>query len=343
MITPEEFVSTPVGWRVVDELQRRVVLSLSDDWKDWREIDENFRNYLGEVPELLGRMTEGELWQIVVEAAIDIDGGVLCDCPNHECVEFFSVDGSQGMLSKPWSNPWDLDIADAILNSEASSWWSDHWDRREQVCLVEGAPTGRGEFKPRNMALTPDEVNLWTSSVLEDRVSTEEGYIAADSLRGMFEGEFDNWRYYVVNMNPSKPVYEIDSQAAWVELCEYAPVVMPKYQYRGYVEPDWARVAERWSGVHVSVNGLISCLNVEVPTSAGLAMMAHWVYERTAWLEWVVASFEQLPNIPGHTRAPRPPRPPHVQAMIDKRSPLPPPTMLPNDFLSSSGYERADQ
>lgn len=343
MITAEQFVSSPLGERTVDEIQRWVVLSLSDDLKDWREMDENFRDYLDEVPKLLDRMSEGILWEIVVEEAINLDGGVLCDCPNHECVEFFSLD----MRRDDWSKSWELDVADAILSSKASSWWSDSWDKRNQVCLVEGAPTGPGEFKPRNMSLTPDEVNLWTSSALQDRASTEEGYVSADGLRSLFGDYFDTWRYYRVEMEPSKPVYEIDCQADLAKLCEFAPLTMPKYQYAGYVEPDWARVAEKWSGVHVTVNGLISCLNVEIPTSAGLAIMAHWIEERTAWFEWAVTGFERLPDLPGSTRMPRSPVPPRLEeitgrvplASMQRRIPSPPTLNdLPGTLPNESGY-----
>ena len=334
MLTPEQFVATPLGDRVVQEIERWVVLSLSDDPKDWHEMNENFRQHVDDVHQLLARMTEAELWEIVEEEAIDVEGGVLCDCPQHRCVEFCPAEGWHSR----WFKPWSLDVADAILQCEASAWWADAWDRRSQVCLVERAPTCPGEFTSRNRALSPPEVVLWTSSAVQDRPSTEEGYIASDYWRSMFENELESWRYYNIDINPTKPVYEIDSQSDWARLCEFAPVVMPKYQYSGYVEPDWARVAKEWSGVHVTVNGLISCLNVEVPTSSGLAMMAHWLYERTAWLEWSVTGFEQLPDVPGATRMPRSPVPPRLREVAGRVPLIPPATDLNDDLPSVSVY-----
>ena len=334
MITPEQLVLSPLGDNIVREIQRRVTLSLSDDPKDWHEVGENFQDYLGEVPKLLGRMTEGELWEIVVDGAIDIQVGVLCDCQDHVCVEFYPADG----WTSPWSGKWFQDVAEEILNCQASAWWSAPRDERQQICLVEGIPTGPGEFKPRNMALSPKEVLLWTSSRIGGRPSSEEGYMASRSLGNLFGNEFASWKYYRVQVEPTKPVYEVDSQQDWATLCEYAPVKMQKYQYAGYVEPDWARIAKQWSGIHVTVNGLISCLNVEVATSAGLAIMAHWIYERTAWLEWVVSGFEPLEDIPGSTRKPPEPIPPRLQEIID-RAPSPPSfSDLPDDLPSVSGY-----
>lgn len=336
MLTPEQFVATPLGDRIVQEIVRWVELSLSDDPKDWRQMDENFHRHIDDVHELLAKMTDAELWEIVEEEAFDLEGGVLCDCPQHQCIDFYPAEGWRGQLFRPWS----VDVADAILQCEASDWWSDVWDRRAQVCLVEGTPTGPSEFNLRNMALCPTQVLLWTSSKIPDRPSSEEAYIA--KLSDSFNDDgFESWRYYKVNLNPSKPVYEIDSQSDWAELCEFAPVVMPKYQYSGYVEPDWTRVAEQWSGVHVTVNGLISCLNVEVPTSSGLAMMAHWLYERTAWFEWPVASFERLLDVPGATRMPRSPVPPRLREVADRvLAPPNPPIDLDGDLPTFSGYGR---
>ena len=60
------------------------------------------------------------------------------------------------------------------------------------------------------------------------------------------------------------------------------------------IEPEWAAVAHRLDGVHLSVAGLIAAQGVPVAGTDGLRMLWGWDTESTAWLNWRVIRTQQI-------------------------------------------------
>lgn len=213
----------------------------------------------------VNELTEGDLLKLVSEAALRVSGDAHLDLPP-------AADEAPTRA--------ELELARLILESPASSWWEQPWQSRTQIWTEigrHGPPTA----SISGLAPGKPPAKLWTSSEIPGIGSAwtpiaVSGVIAASPI-----GVGRNWE---VSLNPSKEVFEIDSHQDWVDLC----LVAPKRDADGFIGPDWSKIAESWSGVHLTLSGLIAAQGVSYSTDSGPTMLRGWDAESTAWLEWCV-------------------------------------------------------
>ena len=284
MLTPEQLALSPVGRRILDEIAYYVVqvVSRSDDVSLWNRLRPRLADYLGEVPHALSGLDEGDFMGIVFQSAVEVSDLA------YRYSGFVTIPAYETRSPNP--SETDLEMAEQVLRHPATQWWSEPWKGRLQVLggeeEIQGLRTRElGDFlqgKPKAIFFTSSAVEGLTSAYEVAAVSAEVDYWQFD----------DDFQYYGLDLAPSRPVFEIDSLEDWVRLCEFAP----SNTHTGVVHPKWQRVAEKWSAVHLTTSGLITCQGVPVETSAGKALLHGWDIERTAWLEYAVKSWEILPK-----------------------------------------------
>ncbi|MDZ8201772.1 hypothetical protein RZO50_09595 [Microbacterium sp. SSW1-59] len=93
---------------------------------------------------------------------------------------------------------------------------------------------------------------------------------------------------------PSHRVYEIDGVQAWVELCRQHPLSVTAsrrhewFRVTGrdgaWVQPDWAAVARKYDGVHLTVAGYLTAATQLIDVGDDLAtIVAGWAPDSTYW------------------------------------------------------------
>jgi len=212
---------------------------------------------------------EDELYHEVVDAALSLSArGVTAEHNGWD-------DEAAGIPSAKLAA-----LSSALLHAPITRWWSTVWHARPQLWV--GPPTqapvlraaGDGDPPPGK----PPAV-LWTSSRLASGMSAWWPVVTSGLL-----GAATSWSTWRVDLSPRAEVYEIRSASDWARLCtEFA---LPGSA--GDLNPDWTRVAERFDGVHLTVEGLICAQGVAVDGAAGRARLWGWDAEATAWLRWCV-------------------------------------------------------
>jgi len=169
-----------------------------------------------------------------------------------------------------------LDVGVQLASAPSANWWSASWHERPQVWLSTGpgpptqtylAPPAPG--KPR--------VELWTSSFLENRVSSWWPVAESGALGPVREKPWKTWR---LSIPESVRVVEIQKAEDWGLLCSR----FPRPAANGLLAPDWEKVAEQYHGVHVTPLGILLAQGVPVRCEEGEAMLWSWDAESTAWL-----------------------------------------------------------
>ncbi|WRS30973.1 hypothetical protein U6G28_04625 [Actinomycetaceae bacterium MB13-C1-2] len=106
-----------------------------------------------------------------------------------------------------------------------------------------------------------------------------------------------NWKSaysYAVEVPDGLRVYEIDSARAWVKLCWQFPMdcsarkrhdwYMTTGRTGRWAMPDWARVAERYDGVHLQVGAYLEAAGTAIPVDEETAtVIAGWDPDTTYW------------------------------------------------------------
>lgn len=155
-----------------------------------------------------------------------------------------------------------------------------------------------------------------------DRVFREERFVAinADALHiptvkpfgcGLFTstGLFDTpgmWRMYLRGYEDSSlypdpsitwhvrprhdvAVYEIDGATRWVELLDSYPRI-----HQGLVYPDWARIAELYDAIHVTLRAVVATQGISFAGRGGPTAPPFWDVETVWWLRWCFSSAEPV-------------------------------------------------
>jgi hypothetical protein len=246
-----------------------------------RVIDSLVRHDFATRP--IGELSEALLYRIVAEAAGDVSS------------EHWTSDPGRRF---PWEDAIAQPDADrlgrATVAGVAASWWSGDVAARPQVWLsavgvspVAGLLAPEVEGKPRTA--------IWTSSAVKGMPSA--WWPLVESGATCPWPALSIWR---IDPSAGARVFEIRAPDDWRHLCE----TFPGPVVAGWVTPDWPRVAESFDGIHLTVDGLISTQGVVLETAAGLARLAHWDAESTAWLRWPAASVERLGTIENPSHAP---------------------------------------
>ncbi len=297
MFTPEQMASSPMGRHVLREIADYVVRVISmpkDDVSLWGWINFAFADLLDSVPDALAGLDEGDLMGIVYEAGEWISEDAYRPLTpigvpvNEHVVSSALVTVDAYRYGWPAPLPTHVKLAEKVLQHPACQWWSSPWNARQQVWAGEGKVEDArfrsvgdfGQGKPNAIFYTSSAVEGLSSAFEVIAITNEIGY-------RHFHPDF---QYHALKLEPRRPVFEIDSLEDWVKLCEFAPAKTRA----GVVCPEWRRVAEEWSAVHLTTSGLIACQGVPAETGAGTALLHGWDIECTAWLEYAVAGWDKL-------------------------------------------------
>lgn len=201
----------------------------------------------------------------------------------------------------PWSGHFDqardaalsrgsslMGLAREVAEHPASQWWTDPFDRSQQVLVSSHKP-----HRASSRQLPPESIAHWEAYAqrpLPFRItSTLRGaFSCVDTVLGT--GDWLNPEEYdrfAAEIEPTARVLEVTSPADWHELCVSFPSVNKDRNSpagAGSLSPDWGRVASRWDGVHLTFAGLLTTPFVRHNSEAGTTMLWSWDAEGTFWL-----------------------------------------------------------
>jgi hypothetical protein len=213
------------------------------------------------------------------------------------------VGAAQEVSSEKWSAapgrmwPWEARasaddverLARAVPVIAAARWWSGTVSARPQVWLgARGATPSPGIVSPAHVGKPPH--SLWTSSAVTGSPSAWWPVLKDGADDAPPDAPQSIWR---ITPRPDARVFEIRVPADWQWLCEE----FPGPRRNGFVLPDWERAAERFDGIHLTVEGLIRVQGAPIETREGPAMLDDWDAESTAWLQWSIIAVERLGTV----------------------------------------------
>ena len=183
--------------------------------------------------------------------------------------------------------------AEQLLDAPNTVDWFADLDRGRQVWISRDGQPPRGptayrpDLRPFGSGVSKPLGALWTSTSIGRCPSSWIPYLRwGEDHR---PPPYHPWRLQVA---PTAQVYEIHGPQAWRELCLAYPLWAPD----GTVIPNWAAVAQRWHGVHLSVGGLLSTQGVSMSERGMRTQLAGWDVECTVWLQWAFERVERLPD-----------------------------------------------
>lgn len=93
------------------------------------------------------------------------------------------------------------------------------------------------------------------------------------------------WTPWTVQLADSSVVFEICSARDWAALVMSFPL-----EHAGMAFPDWARIAERWDGVRMTVPAIAATQGIGLELGGAATAPTNWDVESTLWLRWRVTA-----------------------------------------------------
>ena len=232
-------------------------------------------------------------------------------------------DGADVLAAEPELRQALLRVARVIASSVAAAWWTDAAARDDQwVATFEGtgdAPavtarqaldswrnaTQRDESEWRRYPIAPG-VSMggpWWSIPPRRLLRTTRSMGERGPMGLRFVEDGLGWRAAEVRrveVAHSAHVFEITSADDWSELCRQYPLEVTASRRHDWVRatgrsgawviPDWARVADEYDGVHLTVAGYLNSAGRAIPVDDDTAsVLAGWDPDQTVWLRDGVA------------------------------------------------------
>ena len=283
---------------MLDELSTYLVRVISrtvygsNSWELWSWLTWAFADHMDKVPYALSGLGEGDLAGLLFQSGVSVSDYAYDSRRDVPMRGLVCIEAYQDEWPEPSAT--HIKLAEHVLQHPASRWWSEPWDARRQFWAskqnVRDLSSRRvesfGQGKPLGIFSTSSSVEGLTSAWEVAAITTELSYEHHDS----------DFQYHAVHLEPQRPVFEIDSLADWVKICEMAP----SETRTGLVCPDWEKISEEWSGVHLTISGLIACQGVPVETKNGYAILHGWDIESTAWLKPSIVSSEVVAKNSGY-------------------------------------------
>jgi hypothetical protein len=99
------------------------------------------------------------------------------------------------------------------------------------------------------------------------------------------------WRAWSFTVEAEARIAELRTARDWVALIESAP-----REWSGAIYPDWAALARRWDGVHVTAPAVVAIQGATFELDGGVTAPAYWDVESTLWLRWVARDVRAEPG-----------------------------------------------
>ncbi|MBE7195976.1 MAG: hypothetical protein INR66_26290 [Gordonia polyisoprenivorans] len=153
-------------------------------------------------------------------------------------------------------------------------------------------------------APSPDRVDRWQDDPANDPSGLVKGFrgglhtsTGSGDWRGLWrEGYLREmtdtsrprpWSVWRLRMSKLANVKEISNAKSWVELVDECARTE-----RGFLVPDWTKVAEKYDAVHLTLRGVVATQGLIFETDSGLMPGGSWDVECTVWMNWQVEHFE---------------------------------------------------
>lgn len=228
-------------------------------------------------------------------------------------------DGQDVLAATPAVRDALARLAPAPSVTSATGWWSEPIAEADQWTVLWDGPAPR---EPDPVLSASQWLRRWQSETMEDeqrerpsdpnapysgvwwstppqqltRTTRSLGSFGPAGL-WLVEDRF-NWQRATVehvSVAESALVYEVDGAAAWAELCRAHPLEVTAakrqdwYRTTGrvgrWVVPDWARVADDYDAVHLTVTGYLAAAGTAIPVDDDTAsVIAGWDPDQTYWL-----------------------------------------------------------
>ena len=208
--------------------------------------------------------------------------------------------------------PKHSDLARQIIAHPDAAWWFAPLDTDSQIWVSEDRnPPSEHPAKPSWIFVDlRQNIRAFVTSTHIDNTAS---MLAAIDLQicdiGYGYHEYTGPPFAIWRMKPTPDarVFEIDSPHAWHELClkyprraKYPLTDITGIDTHSYLEPDWAKVADDWEAVHLTLGGLLTSHQIAVRSESGWTYHHGWDAEQTWWLHWTFTDCECLDD---HTPA----------------------------------------
>lgn len=181
-------------------------------------------------------------------------------------------------------------LARAVVSHPQSRWWTDPMDPTRQALVIDETsyPTAARPASPNSAFRWED----YAQRPVEWRITStlSGGHACLDTVIAWGVGDWgmvETQRRFAAEIEKSARVCEVSGPADWHALCVSFPRVSQDPNSPAGVDtlsPDWARVATRWDGVHLTFMGLLTAPFVRHCSAAGTTMLWSWDTEGTLWL-----------------------------------------------------------
>lgn len=199
------------------------------------------------------------------------------------------------------------DLALNIVSHPAFDWWYEPFDAQNQIWSSPQAPLG-----PDRSPLRPCAPESWRTPGSPDPRSGNSNPTSTQQTSTFRGGSTSEWTAFTlsaadhicawplavwqVRFHQDVQVWEINHPADWHALCTEYPSKGPD----GRLVPDWARVAETWDGIHLTLGGMLSCEQARYEDKGEWSMMQFWHSEQTHWLNRLAITGERMADIQRH-------------------------------------------
>lgn len=226
-------------------------------------------------------------------------------------------DGEDLLAAHPELRPQLLRAAEVVARSDAAAWWGEPIARLEQRSTAHddswrpsGDPAAEQLARWMRERLADEErfrrerpsdptasySGEWWSMPPSSLHRSTRAHAAGPFGLELVEAGFGWGSAEVRELSPAPgPVLELDGPEAWAQLCRRWPVdLRASYchdwhrvtgEARHWVAPDWSRVAEEYTAVHLGVLGYLRSATRLIELGDGRAsVLAGWDPDATYWL-----------------------------------------------------------
>lgn len=157
-----------------------------------------------------------------------------------------------------------------------------HRDRQRWIGT--SAPLNRSHFvdaaeTPAHPPSTkPFNQGLYTSTVAQRGGSMWQMYLSPYYGSDLYPLP---WHIWQLTPEENAPVFEITSATDWTDFTtRYAR------PHNDIIYPDWAKAAQDFSGVHMTLRAIAATQGFQFLTTQGITAAPYWDVESTLWLHW---------------------------------------------------------